>query len=149
MPYPNASHPGARRAPWVIAALAGLLLPGAVAPVAASTTIIDSPPSVGITGPGVRRIDMSDRQGLGLSGHRDFNPRRDVDVGLVLPPEHLEHWRSNYVPDNYRLNGYDGVNRGDAKVCRRRDGSTTWSTGGMECAEGESPPEGGRVWTID
>ncbi|MFC0269494.1 hypothetical protein [Kushneria aurantia] len=79
--------------------------------------------------------------------HR-FDPRRDVDVGVVLPPEQLEHWRSNYVPDDYRISGYDGVSDGNANVCRHGDGSVSISTSGVDCPNGQSTPEGGRSWSV-
>ena len=84
---------------------------------------------------------------FGILDPQQFDPVRDVDVGVILPPEQLEHWRSNYVPDNYRLNGYDGVSQGDANVCRHRDGSRSYSSSGMSCEDGDANPPGGRTWS--
>ncbi|WP_456269260.1 hypothetical protein M1D97_02935 [Kushneria sp. AK178] len=86
---------------------------------------------------------------IGIRNPQRFDPTRDVDVGVILPPEQLEHWRSNYVPDNYRLNGYDGVRDGDANVCRHSDGSRSYSSAGMACENGNANPPGGRTWSTD
>ncbi|WP_445619727.1 hypothetical protein ACUN8C_13745 [Kushneria sp. Sum13] len=84
---------------------------------------------------------------FGIRDPQRFNPVRDVDVGVILPPEQLEHWRSNYVPDSYRLNGYDGVSEGDTNVCRHNDGSRSYSSSGMTCEDGDANPPGGRTWS--
>ncbi|GHC26316.1 hypothetical protein GCM10010082_19340 [Kushneria pakistanensis] len=84
---------------------------------------------------------------FGIRDPQRFDPVRDVDVGVILPPEQLEHWRSNYVPDSYRLNGYDGVRQGEANVCRHSDGSRSYSSSGMTCEDGEANPPGGRSWS--
>lgn len=84
---------------------------------------------------------------FGIRHPQQFDPVRDVDVGVILPPEQLEHWRSNYVPDSYRLNGYDGVSEGDANVCRHHDGSRSYSSSGMTCEDGDANPPGGRTWS--
>lgn len=84
---------------------------------------------------------------FGIRDPQQFDPVRDVDVGVILPPEQLEHWRSNYVPDSYRLNGYDGVSEGDANVCRHNDGSRSYSSSGMTCEDGDANPPGGRTWS--
>ncbi|WP_438764674.1 hypothetical protein [Kushneria sp. TE3] len=84
---------------------------------------------------------------FGIRDPQRFDPVRDVDVGVILPPEQLEHWRSNYVPDNYRLNGYDGVSQGEANVCRHSDGSRSYSSSGMTCEDGDANPPGGRTWS--
>lgn len=84
---------------------------------------------------------------FGIRDPQQFDPVRDVDVGVILPPEQLEHWRSNYVPDNYRLNGYDGVRQGEANVCRHNDGSRSYSSSGMTCEDGNANPPGGRTWS--
>ncbi|RKR07515.1 hypothetical protein C7446_0327 [Kushneria sinocarnis] len=86
-------------------------------------------------------------QPFGTHGPRNFDPRRDVDIGVVLPPAQLEHWRSNYIPDSYRLNGYDGNSRGTSKVCRHPDGSVEYSTSGVRCPDGQTTPPGGRSWS--
>ncbi|OHV08425.1 hypothetical protein [Kushneria phosphatilytica] len=83
---------------------------------------------------------------FGTHGYRHFDPRRDVDIGVVLPPSQLEHWRSNHIPDSYRLKGYDGQSRGGAKVCRHPDGSVEYSTSGIQCPTGQTP-SGGRSWS--
>ncbi|ARS52985.1 hypothetical protein [Kushneria konosiri] len=84
---------------------------------------------------------------FGIRNPQQFDPVRDVDVGVILPPEQLEHWRSNYVPDSYRLNGYDDVRKGEANVCRHRDGSRSYSSSGMTCEDGNANPPGGRTWS--
>lgn len=87
------------------------------------------------------------RPPFGIRDPQQFDPVRDVDVGVILPPEQLEHWRSNYVPDSYRLNGYDGARQGEANVCRHEDGSRSYSSAGMTCEDGNANPPGGRTWS--
>ncbi len=65
-------------------------------------------------------------------------------VNVFIAPQ-TEHWPSNYVPDNYRLEGYDG--RPDRpSVCRGQSG-TTISTAGDTCPDGQRPATGGRSWS--
>ncbi|GAB3671675.1 hypothetical protein [Salinisphaera aquimarina] len=63
---------------------------------------------------------------------------------VLIEPE-TEHWRGNYVPDSYRLDGYDGKPRG-AAICSGASGRTI-STSGAGCPLGQTPESGGRSWS--
>ncbi|MFC0338062.1 hypothetical protein SAMN05421848_2570 [Kushneria avicenniae] len=104
-------------------------------------------PDVDYRGPGIDHRRPHRPPPFGIRDPQQFDPVRDVDVGVILPPEQLEHWRSNYVPDSYRLNGYDGVRQGEANVCRHDDGSRSYSSSGMTCEDGNANPPGGRTWS--
>ncbi|MCM2972359.1 hypothetical protein [Larsenimonas suaedae] len=74
---------------------------------------------------------------------RDGRPR--IDANVLIAPE-TEHSRSNYVPDNYRLEDYDGK-PDRATVCSGQSGRTL-STTNRTCPEGqESAPKGATTYS--
>ncbi len=73
-----------------------------------------------------------------------FGGHNRSGVNVFIAPR-TEHWPSNYVPDNYRLQGYDG--RPDRPSVCRGDSGTTISTAGGACPEGQQPATGGRSWS--
>ncbi|MCM5704077.1 hypothetical protein [Larsenimonas salina] len=82
--------------------------------------------------------------------HR-YNERHDnqrvdrLDANVLIAPE-TEHSRSNYVPDNYRLEDYDGK-PDRATVCSGQSGRTL-STTNRTCPEGqESAPKSATTYS--
>lgn len=68
----------------------------------------------------------------------------DADIQIYSDYE-SEYWRSNYRPDDYRLDGYDGEPE-RATICRGESGRTL-STRAIECPEGQTESAGGRRWS--
>lgn len=79
---------------------------------------------------------------LTVSAHDDADYQPDVNV-LVAPQ--LEHWPSNYVPDGYSLDSYDGE-PDRPTVCRGTSGYTL-STSGHACPAGQDRAQAGQTWS--
>ncbi|ERJ19056.1 hypothetical protein SSPSH_001895 [Salinisphaera shabanensis E1L3A] len=73
-------------------------------------------------------------------GYRHSGP----EIQIYMDPE-SEHWPSNYVPDNYRLDGYDGE-PDRATICRGESGRT-YTTRTIECPAGQQADEPARTWS--
>jgi hypothetical protein len=85
------------------------------------------------------RRDHPPFPGRGFYGYGTWGP----EIGVSIAPD-TEHWRSNYVPDDYRLNGYDGRANHWPHICRGQTGMML-STAGQRCPPGQHPAQGGRT----
>lgn len=93
------------------------------------------------------RAHERDRGYAGDRRHgRDHSPGQPQALypEVLIEPE-TEHWQGNYVPDGYRLNGYDGQPDGPG-ICSGESGRTI-STRGAACPSGQAPETGGRSWS--
>ncbi|MCM2129625.1 hypothetical protein [Larsenimonas rhizosphaerae] len=80
----------------------------------------------------------------GQSAHHERDRRPHIEANVLIAPD-TEHWRSNYVPDNYHLEDYDGTpNR--STICEG-SGGRTLSTTDRPCPEGQSASGGTRYST--
>lgn len=81
--------------------------------------------------------------------HPDYHGRHHqppIEPVIVVPATPDEGGLpSTYVPDDYRLPGYDGKPAGP-RVCSG-DSGRSWSTEGRECPPGQRPETGGRSWS--
>ncbi|MES1938663.1 hypothetical protein T5B8_00400 [Salinisphaera sp. T5B8] len=66
------------------------------------------------------------------------------ELEIYMAPEN-ERWPSNYLPDNYRLHGYDGE-PDRATVCSGESGRT-YATRTIECPDGQQAEKPGRSWS--
>lgn len=81
---------------------------------------------------------------LMASAHQHTNQQPDVEV--LIAPE-TEHWPSNYVPDNYTLEDYDGQPN-NITICDGSSGHTV-STADRPCPDGQTKPAHGSTWSTD
>ncbi|MDA3921249.1 MAG: hypothetical protein PF501_11320 [Salinisphaera sp.] len=75
--------------------------------------------------------------------HHRLPPIAPLIVVPVTPNE--GSLPSTYVPDDYRLPGYDGKPDGP-HTCNGRTGRS-WSTDGRKCPPGQHPETGGRSYS--
>lgn len=66
------------------------------------------------------------------------------EIGVFVAPE-TEHWRGNYVPDDYRLDDYDG-RPGAGADCSGANGRTL-STTDAPCPAGQTRQDALRRWS--
>ncbi|MES1931137.1 hypothetical protein T35B1_00915 [Salinisphaera shabanensis T35B1] len=93
----------------------------------------------------------SPRSQASARGHDPYAPRPgfdrrhpDPEIQIYMDAQ-SERWPSNYVPDNYRLDGYDGE-PDRATICRGESGRT-YTTRTIECPAGQLADEPARTWS--